>query len=145
MQATQLMLPLELINCREVCHEPTVCDEPEAGQDTSPAGGTSVREHFFSTPVETSVQEARQHQYSEAVKRVGWPAEMLTAEMTTAQRFAGAPSRAVMLATWRCPHANCRAVHHYWPKNSQCQRCGDVVEFQPANQAAQTIADWVNS
>ncbi len=95
--------------------------------------GHALAEIFSATPVKHPVQEGRQH--PNTIENVG-------VELITAARFAGSPRRLVSLAQWRCPH--CRAVHHYWPAKSDCQRCHAVVEFVPANQAAQTIVNWVN-
>ena len=91
--------------------------------------GHALAENFPSAPLGDSVQEA------------GNVCSHLS-HRTTSERFAGASKRLISLAQWRCPE--CRAVHHYWPANSDCQRCHAVVSFVPANQAAQTICEWVN-
>lgn len=100
----------------------------ETEPTTQPAGH-ALAEHFSSAPVERSVQEDRQCLNSTAN------------EVITIARFSGASPRLISVAQWRCPH--CRAIHHYWPAKSDCQRCRAVVVFVPANQAAQTIAEWV--
>lgn len=65
----------------------------------------------------------------------------------TRLQFDGIPERQLkrllMVAHFRSPC--CKAIHRYWPDDSKCRSCGKVVEFQAANQAAQTIVDWVTN
>lgn len=100
----------------------------ETEQTNQPAGH-ALAEKFPSTPVGDSVQESSNGCSGKAVQ-------------FSETRFAGASKRLLSLAQWRCP--DCKAIHHYWPAKSDCQRCHAVVSFVPANQAAETIFEWVN-
>lgn len=106
--------------------------------ETTERAGHALAENFSSAPVKRSVQEDRQRLNSASDA----PAVLSNnREVITLARFSGASPRLISVAQWRCPH--CRAIHHYWPAKSDCQRCRAVVEFVPANQAAQTISEWV--